>query len=141
MLAEDPEVRALGRMSKTAVLQLAVFTWAEVLEPNATRRRPNPKPSGDNGPHARAPPLGRGAPTCSPPLPSRLRPTPTGASGALFRYANDHDVEKAAATMRASAAINIWSHHGHTQRHHEESAAIGTSTCTGNRAALRDRNR
>ncbi len=32
MLAEDPEVRALGRMSKTAVLRLAVLHGLEVLE-------------------------------------------------------------------------------------------------------------
>ena len=31
-LAEDPEVRALGRMSKTAVLRLAVLHGLEVLE-------------------------------------------------------------------------------------------------------------
>src|SRR5882724_8767529 len=32
ILAEDPEVRALGRMSKTAVLRLAVLHGLEVLE-------------------------------------------------------------------------------------------------------------
>jgi hypothetical protein len=30
---------------------------------------------------------------------------------ALFRYANDHDVEKGGRYDARSAAINIWSHH------------------------------
>ena len=34
-LTEDPELRALGRMSKTAVLRLAVLHGLEVLEPCA----------------------------------------------------------------------------------------------------------
>ena len=34
-LAEDPELRALGRMSKTAVLRLAVLHGLEVLEQRA----------------------------------------------------------------------------------------------------------
>jgi hypothetical protein len=35
VLAEDPELRALGRMSKTAVLRLAVLHGLEVLEQRA----------------------------------------------------------------------------------------------------------
>jgi hypothetical protein len=35
ILAEDPELRALGRMSKTAVLRLAVVHGLEVLEQRA----------------------------------------------------------------------------------------------------------
>jgi anti-sigma factor RsiW len=35
LLAEDPELRALGRMSKTAVLRLAVLHGLEVLEQRA----------------------------------------------------------------------------------------------------------
>ena len=38
-LAEDPELRALGRMSKTAVLRLAVLHGLEVLEQRAQRTR------------------------------------------------------------------------------------------------------
>jgi hypothetical protein len=34
-LAEDPELRALGRMSKTAVLRLAVVHGLDVLEQRA----------------------------------------------------------------------------------------------------------
>jgi hypothetical protein len=37
-LAEDPELRALGRMSKAAVLRLAVLHGLEVLEQRAQRR-------------------------------------------------------------------------------------------------------
>jgi len=36
-LAEDPELRALGRMSKTAVLRLAVLHGLEVLEQRVQR--------------------------------------------------------------------------------------------------------
>jgi hypothetical protein len=36
-LAEDPELRALGRMSKTAVLRLAVLHGLEVLEQRVRR--------------------------------------------------------------------------------------------------------
>jgi hypothetical protein len=36
-LAEDPELRALGRMSKTAVLRLAVLHGLEVLEQQVQR--------------------------------------------------------------------------------------------------------
>jgi hypothetical protein len=35
LLAEDPELRALGRMSKTAVLRLAVVHGLEVMEQRA----------------------------------------------------------------------------------------------------------
>jgi hypothetical protein len=37
-LAEDPELRALGRMSKTAVLRLAVLHGLEVLEQRVQRK-------------------------------------------------------------------------------------------------------
>jgi len=58
---------------REAVLQLAVLHGLEVLE-QRYQRRPNPKPSGDNGRHARRPPpLVEEPPQCSPPANSRLR--------------------------------------------------------------------
>lgn len=47
ILAEHPELRALGRLSKTVVLRLAVLHGLEVLEqrarrPAARKRRPPP---------------------------------------------------------------------------------------------------
>jgi hypothetical protein len=45
---------------------------------------------------------------------------------ALFRYANDHDVEKDGRYDARSAAINIWSHHWAHPATREESETIGT---------------
>jgi hypothetical protein len=44
-LAEDPELRALGRMSKTAVLRLAVLHGLEVLEQRVQRQAAKKGPS------------------------------------------------------------------------------------------------
>jgi hypothetical protein len=45
---------------------------------------------------------------------------------ALFRYANEHDVEKGGRYDARSAAINIWSHHWQHQATWQESETIGT---------------
>jgi hypothetical protein len=45
---------------------------------------------------------------------------------ALFRYANDHDLEKGGRYDAPSAAINVWSHHWAHSATREESETIGT---------------
>jgi hypothetical protein len=45
---------------------------------------------------------------------------------ALFRYANDHDVDKGGRYDARSAAVNIWSHHWLHPATWEESETIGT---------------
>jgi hypothetical protein len=45
---------------------------------------------------------------------------------ALFRYANDHDVDKGGRYDARSAAVNIWSHHWLHPGTKEESETIGT---------------
>jgi hypothetical protein len=45
---------------------------------------------------------------------------------ALFRYANDHDVERGGRYDARSAAINLWSHHWVNDATREESETIGT---------------
>jgi hypothetical protein len=45
---------------------------------------------------------------------------------ALFRYANDHDVERGGHYDARSAAINVWSHHWQHPATREESEIIGS---------------
>jgi hypothetical protein len=45
---------------------------------------------------------------------------------ALFRYANDHDVERGGHYDARSAAINVWPHHWQHPATREESETIGT---------------
>jgi hypothetical protein len=45
---------------------------------------------------------------------------------ALFRYANEHDVDKGGHYDARSAAINVWSHHWLHPATHAESETIGT---------------
>ena len=45
---------------------------------------------------------------------------------ALFRYANEHDVERGGRYDARSAAINVWSHHWLNAATHAESDTIGT---------------
>jgi hypothetical protein len=45
---------------------------------------------------------------------------------ALFRYANEHDVEKGGRYDARSAAVNIWSHHWLHPATHAESETIGS---------------
>jgi hypothetical protein len=45
---------------------------------------------------------------------------------ALFRYANEHDVERGGRYDARSAAINVWSHHWLNPATREDSEIIGT---------------
>jgi hypothetical protein len=45
---------------------------------------------------------------------------------ALFRYANDHDVEQGGRYDARSAAINVWSHHWCHEATRDESETIGS---------------
>jgi hypothetical protein len=45
---------------------------------------------------------------------------------ALFRYANEYDVERGGRYDARSAAINLWSHHWLNPTTHAESDTIGT---------------
>jgi hypothetical protein len=55
---------------------------------------------------------------------------------ALFRYANEHDVERGGRYDARSAAINVWSHHWQHPATREASETIGTLYFHGEPLAL-----